>query len=418
MPPIPTHCPYCALQCGMFVDAGTVTPREDVPANAGGALCQKGWTAGDLLRAPDRLTVPLMRTDRDAPLQPVSWAAALDRIAAEVRRIQQAAGHDAVAVFGGGGLTNEKAYLLGKFARVALRTANIDYNGRFCMSSAAAAQNRAFGIDRGLPFPVADIAHAEVVMLVGANSADTLPPIMQWFERQKQAGGRLVVADPRRTPTARAADLFLQLTPGTDLALANGLLYVAIEEKLTDERYIAERTTGFDAVRRAALEYHPARVERLTGVPESQMRQAARWLATARSSMVLTGRGTEQHSKGVDSVHAWINLMLALGKAGKPASGFGTLTGQGNGQGGREHGQKADQLPGYQLIEVDAHREKVAAVWGVEPASLPRKGKSAFELLDALGSEVRSLLVMGSNVAVAAPDLNRVESRLKSLELL
>ena len=135
-------------------------------------------------------------------------------------------------------------YLLGKFARVALGTANIDYNGRFCMSSAAAAQNRAFGIDRGLPFPVADIAGAEVVLLVGSNVADTLPPIMQWFEKQKQAGGRLIVADPRRTATARVAELFLQLTPGTDLALANGLLYVAIEEKLTDERRCCTESAG------------------------------------------------------------------------------------------------------------------------------------------------------------------------------
>jgi assimilatory nitrate reductase catalytic subunit len=226
------------------------------------------------------------------------------------------------------------------------------------------------------------------------------------------------VADPRRTATARTANLFLQVTPGTDLALANGLLSVAVEEKLTDPAFIAARTTGFDAVKRTVLEYHPARVERLTGVPESQLRQAARWLATARSSMVLTGRGTEQHSKGVDSVHAWINLMLALGKVGKPHSGFGTLTGQGNGQGGREHGQKADQLPGYRLIEVDQHREAVAKVWGVEASAIPRKGKSAFELLDSLGGEVRSLFVMGSNVAVASPDATRIESRLKALELL
>src|SRR3569833_1119708 len=179
MPPTPTHCPYCALQCGMFVDAGTVTPREDVPANAGGALCQKGWTAGELLRAPDRVTVTLMRTHRDAPLRPVSWDAALDRIAAEVRRIQRAAGPDAVAVFGGGGRTNEKAYQLGKFARVALRTANIDYIGRFCMSSAAAAQNRAFGLDRGLPVPITDVADAGLFLLVGGFVVVSLSPFVR-----------------------------------------------------------------------------------------------------------------------------------------------------------------------------------------------------------------------------------------------
>lgn len=417
-----THCPYCAFQCGILMgeDLGGGLPRvtgdPNFPVN-NGQLCIKGLTSATLLDHPRRVTTPQLRDARGA-WREATWDEALDFVAERMAAIRARYGANANGCFGSGALTNEKAYLLGKFARVALGTANIDYNGRFCMSSAAAAQNRAFGIDRGLPFPVADVAGAEVVLLVGSNVADTLPPIMQWFEKQKQAGGRLVVADPRRTATARTADLFLQLTPGTDLALANGLLYLAIEEKLTDAAYIAERTSGFDAVRRAVLEYHPARVERLTGVAESHLRQTVRWLATARSSMVLSGRGTEQHSKGVDSVHAWINLMLALGKVGRPNSGFGTLTGQGNGQGGREHGQKADQLPGYQLIEVDAHREKVARVWGVEPDTLPRKGKSAFELLDALGSEVRSLFVMGSNVAVAAPDLNRVERRLKALELL
>jgi assimilatory nitrate reductase catalytic subunit len=419
------------------------------PVN-GGQLCVKGWTSAALLKHPQRVTVPQLRDSRGT-WRDAEWDEALDFVAEKMQVIRERYGADANGVFGSGALTNEKAYLLGKFARLALGTANIDYNGRFCMSSAAAAQNRAFGIDRGLPFPVADVEHAEVVMLVGANTADTLPPMMQWFERQKKAGGRLVVADPRRTATARAADLFLQLTPGTDLALANGLLFVAVEERLIDERYIADRTSGFAAVRGTVLQYYPAYVERLTGVPESHLRQAARWLATARSSMVLTGRGTEQHSKGVDSVHAWINLMLALGKVGLPHSGYGCLTGQGNGQGGREHGQKADQLPGYRLIEADAHREAVAKVWDVDPTALPRKGKSAFELLDSLGplspsplmgegrgggdrvtprpnpppqggreqhGGIHGLFVMGSNVAVAAPHLSRIEPRLKSLELL
>jgi assimilatory nitrate reductase catalytic subunit len=405
----------------MGEDLGAGIPRvfgdPHFPVN-GGQLCVKGWTSAALLNHPNRVIAPQLRDSR-GNWRDAEWDEALDFVAGKLAAIRDQYGADANGVFGSGALTNEKTYLLGKFARLALGTANIDYNGRFCMSSAAAAQNRAFGIDRGLPFPIADIEHAEVVMLVGANAADTLPPIMQWFDRQKKAGGRLIVADPRRTPTARAADLLLQLTPGTDLALANGLLFVAIEEKLIDEHYIAARTTGFDAVRGIVLQYHPAHVERLTGVPEAQLRQTARWLGTARSAMLLTGRGTEQHSKGVDSVHAWINLMLALGKVGEPYSGYGCLTGQGNGQGGREHGQKADQLPGYRLIEVDEHRKAVAEVWGVDPAALPRKGKSAFELLDSLGKGgVRGLFVMGSNVAVAAPHLARIESRLKSLDLL
>jgi assimilatory nitrate reductase catalytic subunit len=418
-----THCPYCAFQCGVLMGEGDGHPDRVMgdphfPVN-NGQLCVKGWTAHTLLRHPQRLTTPLVRDRPTEPFRTATWEAALDLVADRIAATKAEHGPEAVGVFGSGALTNEKAYLLGKFARVVLGTPHIDYNGRYCMSSAAAASNRAFGLDRGLPFPLADIEYAEVVWLAGSNAADTLPPIMQWFDRQKANGGRLIVSDPRRTPTARAADLFLQLTPGSDLALANGLLAVAIEEGLIDRQYIAERTTGFEAVRRVVLQYHPARVERLTGVPEAQLRTAARWLASARATMILSGRGAEQHSKGVDTVHALINLALALGTVGKPFSGYGCLTGQGNGQGGREHGQKADQLPGYRLIEVDAHRAAVAEVWGVDPATLPRKGRSAFELLDSLGpGGVRSLLVMGSNVAVASPDMDRIAARLRALDFL
>ncbi len=427
---VPTHCPYCAYQCGMVIATDKlpgsdrlrvpleITGDSSFPVN-NGQLCIKGWTAAALLDHPQRLLEPLLR-NAQGRLVPVSWESAFDRVAEEFARLRERFGPEALAVFGSGALTNEKVYLLGKFARLALRTPNIDYNGRYCMSSAAAAGNRAFGIDRGLPFPVSDIARTDVILLLGSNVADTLPPIMQWLEKQKQAGGRLIVADPRRTPTARVADLHLQLAPGSDLALGNGLFYVAIEENLLDLEYIAERTSGFEAARRVALTYHPARVERLTGVAEVDLRRTARWLASAPAAMILSGRGTEQQSKGVDGVLAFINLMLALGKVGKSASGYGTLTGQGNGQGGREHGQKADQLPGYRLIEVEAHREAIARVWGVDPATLPRKGKSAYELLNSLGPAggIRGLLVMGSNVAVASPHAGNIEARLRSLDFL
>jgi assimilatory nitrate reductase catalytic subunit len=194
------------------------------------------------------------------------------------------------------------------------------------------------------------------------------------------------------------------------------MLAVAIEEGLIDTSYVGERTNDFDVVRRNVLQYHPARVERLTGIPEAQLRTAVRWLGSAKSAMILSGRGAEQHSKGVDTVHALINLALALGLPGKPSSGYGCLTGQGNGQGGREHGQKADQLPGYRSVENDAHREAVARVWDIDPAALPRAGLSAFEMLDSPG--LRGLFVMGSNVAVASPGAARIESRLKALDFL
>jgi len=418
-----THCPYCAFQCGMAVTSVTaaettveVKPDPDFPVNRG-QMCIKGFTSADLLDHPARLTAPLVRSAQGR-LVPATWDAALDFVAERLLKLRATYGAAAVGAFGSGALTNEKAYLLGKFVRVALGSPNVDYNGRYCMSSAAGGQNKAFGLDRGLPFPLEDIARTKTLLLWGANSAETMPPIMQWVHAQ-HAQGALIVVDPRRTETARVADVHLQLTPGSDLALANGLLHLAITEGLVDAAYVAQRTTGFEAVRRSAMETHPAHVERLTGIPIDDQLRVVRMLA-APSSMLLSGRGPEQQSKGVDTVLAFTNLMLALGKVGQPHSGYGCLTGQGNGQGGREHGQKADQLPGYRLIENDDDRAAVARVWGVDPASLPGKGKSAYELLDALGPEggIRGLLVFGSNVAVASPHASHIARKLAALELL
>lgn len=398
--------------------AWTVTER-DFPTNRGG-LCQKGWTAAELLGRPDRLRTPLVRDRRDDPFREASWEEALDRITAAILSAQERHGRDAVGVFGGGSLTNEKAYLLGKFARVALRTSQIDYNGRFCMSSAAAASLKAFGLDRGLPFPLADIPRAETILLVGSNLAETMPPVMQYFQEQKERGGALIVVDPRATPTSVAATLHLQITPGTDAALANGLLHIALKEGYADAAFIAARTANFDLARKAASSYWPARVERITGIAEGELQRAAKLMGEARTAMILTARGPEQQSHGVNNVLAFINLALALGKAGKPHCGYGCLTGQGNGQGGREHGQKSDQLPGYRRLDNPADRAHMAKVWGIAAEDLPGPGRSAYEMLDALGTEggVRALLVFGSNLAISAPRAGHIEKRLDALDFL
>lgn len=417
-----THCPYCALQCGMKLRPVTdgavaeVVERTDFPVNRG-ALCGKGRTAPAVLAAGVRLTGPLVR-DAGGELAPASWDEALERIADGLRGTRAEHGADAVGVFGGGGLTNEKAYALGKFARVVLGTSQIDYNGRFCMSSAAAAHQRAFGLDRGLPFPLEDVPRTGCVILVGSNLAETMPPALRYLTELKENGGRLIVIDPRRTRTAEQADLHLAPRPGTDLALALGMLHLVVADGRVDEEFVAARTSGWDEARAGAMAHWPELVERLTGVPVPQLREAVEMFCGAETGMVLTARGPEQQAKGTDTVGAWINFCLATGRAGRPLSGYGCLTGQGNGQGGREHGQKADQLPGYRKLTDPAARRHVAGVWGVDPDSLPGPGRSAYELLDALGRDVRSLLVMGSNPVVSAPHAGHVEERLRSLDFL
>ena len=351
---------------------------------------------------------------------PSGWRYALDRIALGIRDTIRTHGADAVGILGSGALTNEKAYLLGKFARVAVGTANIDYNGRYCMSSGAAASNKAFGLDRGLPFPLEDLEDADVVLLAGSNPAETMPPFVRYLETQKARGGALVVIDPRRSATAQLATLHLQPMPGTDTALANGLLHVLLRDGLANQAYIERRTEGFAKVRAVAAGYWPELVERVTGVPEKKIVEAARLLGTSARGFVLTGRGPEQQSQGVANALSYINIALACGFPGTEGSGFGILTGQGNGQGGREHGQKADQLPGYRSISDPAARRAVAGVWRVSPDSLPGPGKSAYELLQSCGTEggVRALFVMGFNALVSSPAAHEVEARLASLDFL
>lgn len=419
----PTHCPYCALQCGMTLrpvpgpEVAEVVERTGFPVNRG-ALCGKGRAAPAVLRQGVRPASPLVRRRPGGELEEAGWDEALGRIAEGLGRVRAAHGADTVGVFGGGGLTNEKAYALGKFARVVLGTSQIDYNGRFCMSSAAAAHQRAFGLDRGLPFPLEDIPRSGCVILVGSNLAETMPPALRYLTELRENGGRLIVIDPRRTRTAEQADLHLAPRPGTDLALALGLLHLVVAEGRVDEEFVRTRTRGWEEARAGAMAHWPELVERICGVPVTRLREAVELFCGAESGMVLTARGPERQAKGTDTVGAWINFCLATGRAGRPFSGYGCLTGQGNGQGGREHGQKADQLPGYRKLTDPAARRHVAGVWGVDPDSLPGPGRSAYELLDALGQDVRALLVMGSNPVVSAPHASHVEQRLASLDFL
>ncbi|MFC7375796.1 molybdopterin oxidoreductase family protein [Brachybacterium sp. GCM10030268] len=426
-----THCPYCALQCAQTLTATDGEPLEvdgrDFPTNRGG-LCRKGWTSAEVLTAPDRITTPRLRT-ADGQFRDASWDEALDVVASGIREQQARRGADAVAVFGGGGLTNEKAYALGKFTRVVLGSRFIDYNGRFCMSAAATASNRSLGLDRGLGFPLADLGGADAVLLLGSNVAATMPPFVQHLAGVRERGG-LVVLDPRASATAAltsdGAGTHLAPVPGTDLVVILALIHVVLAEGLVDEEYVDQRTTGLEDLRAAAGLWWPERAEAVCGIGADQIRGVARSLAAASPSRggggayILTGRGVEQSTQGTATVTAAIDLALLLGLIGRPGSGYGPITGQGNGQGGREHGLKSDQLPGYRQIADPAAREHVAGVWGIDPDSLPGPGVPAVELLSVLGTPdgPSALIVSGANVVVSAPNSAAVRERLASLDLL
>lgn len=411
------------MQCKMQLIEQSIVSRKkyttvgkDNPTSEG-RLCIKGMNAHQHAFHQDRIKFPLLKVNGE--FVRISWQEALEHIKEKFTRIQEEDGQNALSVYGSASITNEEAYLLGKFARVALKTRYIDYNGRLCMSAAATAANQTFGMDRGLTNALTEVPFTRVIILAGTNIAECQPTIMPYFEKAKENGAYIIAIDPRETATTQIADLHLKVKPGMDAALANGLLKVIIEENLVDETFVQERATGFEEVKEYVSTLNLDELSELTGVPMEQIRTAAIKFASEDSGMLFTARGVEQQTDGTVAVRNLLNILIATGKIGKLYSGYGAITGQGNGQGAREHGQKADQLPGYRLIENNEHRQYISKVWGVKEEELPGKGVSAFEMFHKIDEgEITGMFLMCSNPVVSNPNAHFVKSALKKLKFL
>lgn len=416
---VKTHCCFCGMQCGikLLVKHNRIVgfePWEEFPFNEG-RLCPKGVQRYLQNNHPDRLLDPIERVEGKG-FRPIGWDAAYDRLISEIQRIQGKHGRDAFAMLSGVSLTNEKSYLVGKFARVALKTKNLDYNGRLCMVSAGAGNKKAFGLDRGSN-NYSDLAHAEVVMICGTNVSETFPTLTHWIWQARDNGAKLIVVDPRLTPIARTADLHLTIRPGRDSALYGAILHQLIKHDWLDHDFIANHTSGFEEAKKAVESYDLEWAERTTGIPKEKIMQAAQWWGAAKTSFLLHARGIEHQSKGVENVLACINLVLATGRIGKPYCGYATITGQGNGQGGREHGHKCDQLPGNRDIENPEHRKYISGVWGIEEKEMPGKGLTAYEIMEAIHrGEIKGLLSICFNPLVSLPNNNMIREALEKLE--
>jgi assimilatory nitrate reductase catalytic subunit len=416
-----THCCFCGQQCGirLLVKNDQVIgfePWMEFPFNHG-KLCPKGVKRYLQGAHPDRLQHALQR-DPAAPggFRAVGYGEAVARVAAEIERIQAQYGAQAFGLLSGASLTTEKAYLMGKFARVALKTPYIDYNGRLCMVSAAAGNKKAFGIDRAAN-PWSDIVGAELVWISGANVGECAPITTDYVWQARDHGAKIVVVDPRITPIARTCDLFLPVKPGRDVALFNGILHLMIANDWLDHDFIDSYTTGFDDVAAHVQEWTPARTAEVTGISEKAIHQAAEWWGTARTSFLMHARGIEHHSHGVQNVLGAINIVLASGRIGREHCGYATITGQGNGQGGREHGQKCDQLPGGRDVGNPEHRAYVAGVWGITPEEMPGPGVDAYEMFRKIDQgEIKGLLSICFNPVVSLPDNAFVRRMLEKLE--
>ncbi|MGG3626060.1 nitrate reductase [Bacillus gobiensis] len=415
-----SQCPYCSMQCKMQLIEQTgisrksyVTVGKDNPTSEG-RLCIKGMNAHQHALHQERIKYPLLKVDGE--FVRISWKQALQHIKEKFTAIQAESGRDAISIFGSASITNEEAYLLGKFARVGLKTKYIDYNGRFCMSAAASAAAQTFGMDRGLTNSLQEIPNVRCIILSGTNIAECQPTIMPYFEKAKENGAYIIAIDPRETATTKIADLHLKVRPGMDAALANGLLKVIFEENYVDEAFIKARSKGFDEVKAHISSLDWDEIVDMSGVPIEQIRKAAIMFGKEESGMIFTARGVEQQTNGSITVRNFLNILITTGKIGKPNCGYGAITGQGNGQGAREHGQKADQLPGYRLIENEEHREHIARVWGINKEDLPRKGVSAYEMMEKVhNGEIKAMLLMCSNPIVSAPNANFIKEAIEKL---
>lgn len=416
---VKTHCCFCGMQCGiqLKVKSNKVVgfePWMEFPFNEG-RLCPKGVQRYLQNNHPDRILTSLQRVEGKG-FEPIDWETAMSRTVSEIKRIQAAYGNDAFAMLSGVSLTNEKSYMIGKFARVALKTANLDYNGRLCMVSAGAGNKKAFGLDR-ISNSWADLEHAKVIMICGTNVSETFPTLTHYIWQARDNGAKLIVVDPRVTPIARTADLHLPIKPGTDSALYGAMLKILVDNDWLDHDFIDNHTSGFQETIDAVKNYDLQWAEKVTGIPAAKILEAATLWGKASTSFLLHARGIEHHSKGVDNVVGCINLVLATGRIGKPYCGYGTITGQGNGQGGREHGHKCDQLPGNRDITNPEHRKYIAEVWGIDEKEMPGKGLSAYELVEAIHrGEIKGLISICFNPLVSLPNNNMVREALEKLE--
>lgn len=373
-----TVCSYCGVGCGMVLDIGRgpdgrrtvlkATGDKAHPAN-GGRLCTKGATSADMLAAPGRLTAPLVRTDRSQEPAPMPMEQAVKETARRLRAIVDEHGPDALALYVSGQMTLEAQYLANKLAKGFVRTSWIESNSRLCMAGAGSGYKLSLGAD-GPPGSYEDFEHADTFLVTGSNMADCHPVLFLRLLERVKAGAKLIVVDPRRNATADKADLFLQIRPGTDLALLNGLLHLLVENGHTDPGFIAEHTEGWEAMPGFLRDYPPATVSEITGIPEADIRLAARWIGEAGEWMSCWTMGLNQSTHGTWNTNALINLHLATGAICRPGSGPFSLTGQPNAMGGREMGYMGPGLPGQRVLQSDDDRAHAEELWDLGPGTL------------------------------------------------
>ncbi len=418
-------CPYCGVGCrlrfeGDGAEVARVRGVESAAANLGG-LCAKGAQLGPTVRTHDRLARPQLRLSRHDGFRSVDWNTALAYVRECFTNIIHTHGPDAVAFYGSGQLDTEAVYLVTKLFKGCLGTNNTDTNSRLCMAAAVAGYKTSLGSD-GPPCCYEDVELADVVLVIGSNMAEAHPVTFDRLRAARRAdpSKRVIVADPRRTPTAAIADVYLPVAPGGDIALLNALGRLLLEEGALDAAFVRDHTSGFEEYREFLKSQNLAELCEVSGVAEAELRHVAALIAGARGFLSCYCMGLNQSTVGMWKNNSLINLHLLTGQIGRPGAGPFSLTGQPNAMGGREAGLMANALPGYRTVENADHRREVEEFWGRRRGSIAAgPGLTAVEMFRALEKgQVKALWVAATNPAVSLPDLHQVRRALGKAQLV
>ena len=426
-------CPYCGVGCQLtyHVADNTIAHVEgrDGPANHE-RLCVKGRFGFDYVTHPHRLMKPMIRREGIAktaeftvdPANPwavfreTTWDEALEAATGALKRIRDTRGPRALAGFGSAKGSNEEAYLFQKLVRTGFGSNNVDHCTRLCHASSVAALLEGIG-SGAVSNPVMDVLQAEVVLLIGANPIVNHPVAATWMKNAVKAGTKLILADPRRSELARHATHYLQFKPDTDVALLNAMMHTIVEEGLTNEAFIADRTSGFEELKKNVAAYSPEAMAPVVGIDAGTIREVARLFATARAAMILWGMGISQHVHGTDNARCLIALTMLTGQVGRPGTGLHPLRGQNNVQGASDVGLIPMMYPDYQRVDGAEVRRKFEALWGVTLDPAP--GLTVVEIMNAVHKgEIRGMYIMGENPAMSDPDVNHARQALAELEML
>lgn len=415
---VATTCGYCSVGCGMFVGvkdgkALSVRGNPNHPVNRG-LLCPKGLSEHHIIEADTRVRYPLLR--KNGKLTRVNWDEAVSTLVERFRGVQEKYGPRALGVLSTGQLVTEEFYALGKLVQLGFGTKNYDGNTTLCMASAVSGYKRSFGSD-GPPGAYEDLELADVILLLGANVADNHPILCQRLEANHSK--ILIVADPRVTKTAMMADLYLPLKPRSDIALINGLIYILLEQDLVNRAYIAQHTTGMEALEQSVRHYTPELVSQVTGLSQEQLIKTALLYGHARAPFIGWTMGVNHSTQGTETVSAINNLALLTGKIGKPGASPFSITGQCNAMGTREAGFTSS-IPGYRKFESATDREEIARLWNVSPGRIPTSRGLAYpDIVEAaLARKIRALWVIATNPVVSFPNLGVLQQSLEALDFL